>query len=138
MLDVKDKIVCEIKDELDFLESYCYLQKIRYGDNLVINKHIDAECLDYYLLPLSLQLLVENAIKHNEISKTNPLNIRIVSNGNYITVSNNLKPKFNNNDSLGIGLKNLKERYNHLTKLEPVFYIKNNEYIAKIPLIKEE
>jgi sensor histidine kinase YesM len=138
VLDVKDKIVCKIKDELDFLDSYCYLQKIRFGDNLLVEKQIEASCINYYLPPLSLQLLVENAIKHNEVSKTHPLTIKIVSNGEYIAVTNNLKLKFIKQDSPGIGLKNLKERYHHLTNLKPEFYIKNNEYIAKVPLIKEE
>ncbi len=138
VLEVKDKIVCEIKDELDFLDSYCYLQKIRFGDNLLIEKQIDASCLNCFLPPLSLQFLVENAIKHNEVSKTNPLNIKIFSNSKYITVTNNLKLKFTKQDSPGIGLKNLKERYHHLTELKPEFLIKNNEYIAKVPLIKEE
>lgn len=138
VLDVKDKIVCEIKDELDFLDSYCYLQKIRFGENLIINKQIDATFLNYYLPPLSLQLLIENAIKHNEVSKTNPLQIRIVSNGEYIIVTNNLKLKFTKQDSPGIGLTNLRERYMHLTNLKPEFYVKNNEYIAKIPVINEE
>ncbi len=138
VLDVKDKIVCEVKDELDFLDSYCYLQKSRFGDNLLIEKQIDASCLNYYLPPLSLQLLVENAIKHNEVSKASPLKVQIVSNGKYMIVTNNLKLKFTKHDSPGIGIKNLHERYYHLTELKPEFYIKNNEYIAKIPLIIEE
>ena len=104
----------------------------------MIEKQIQADCLNYYIPPLSLQLLVENAIKHNEVSKSSPLSVKIVSNGEYITVTNNLKLKLTKQDSPGIGLKNLKGRYNHLTKLEPEFYIKNNEYIAKIPVIIEE
>lgn len=138
VLEVKDKVVCEISEELDFLESYCYLQKIRYGENLIIEKEISSECLDCFLPPLSLQLLVENAIKHNEVSKANPLKVSIKSNGEYMVVTNSLRLKFSKEDSSGIGLNNLKERYSHLTELKPEFYIKNNDYIAKIPLIKEE
>lgn len=138
VLEVKDKIVSEMAEELDFLESYCYLQKIRYGDNLIIEKNINTQCLDDFLPPLSLQLLVENAIKHNEVSKANPLKISIESNGQFMIVKNSLRMKFSKEDSAGIGLNNLKERYSHLTEMKPEFYIKNNEYIAKIPLIKEE
>jgi len=138
VLEVKDKVVCELKDEIDFLDSYCYLQKIRFGDNLIVKKQIEADHLNWFLPPLSLQLLVENAIKHNEVSKSNPLVIKIVSNGQFITVKNNLKLRFTKQDSPGIGLSNLKERYGHLTELNPEFYIKNNEYIAMVPLIFEE
>lgn len=138
VLDVKDKIVSELKDEIEFLDSYCFLQKIRFGDNLIIEKQIDASCMNCFLPPLCLQLLVENAIKHNEISKSHPLKVTIESNKQFIVVKNNLQLKFNKEESSGIGLKNLKERYNHLTELVPEFYLKNNEYIAKVPLIFEE
>jgi len=138
VLDVKDKIVSELRDEIDFLDAYCYLQKIRFGNNLVIEKKINASLMNYFLPPLSLQLLVENAIKHNEISKSNPLVVTIESLERFIVVKNSLKLKLVKEESSGIGLRNLKERYSHLTEEEPEFYIKNNEYIAKVPLISEE
>lgn len=138
VLDVKDKIVSELRDEIDFLDAYCYLQKIRFGENLIVEKRIDASCMNCFLPPLSLQLLVENAIKHNEISKSHSLKVTIESNGQFIVVKNNLKLKFNKEESSGIGLQNLKDRYSHLTEKLPEFYIKNNEYIAKVPLVFEE
>jgi len=138
VLDVKDKIVCEIKDELDFADSYCFLQKIRFGESLMIDKHIDSNYLNHFLPPLSLQLLVENAIKHNEISKTNPLEIKIYTQNDFVFVENTLKPKAVKNESTGIGIKNLTDRYAHLSDKIPEFYIKNNIYIAKIPIITEE
>ncbi len=138
VLDSKDKIVCELKDEIDFMDSYFFLQKIRFGENLIIEKRIDSKLLIQYIPPLSIQLLIENAIKHNEISKTNPLKISIYSSGQYLIVENNLQPIAIKNDSTGIGLKNLTDRYEHLSALIPEFYVLNNHYIAKIPIIADE
>jgi LytS/YehU family sensor histidine kinase len=138
VLDSKDKIVCELKDEIDFMDSYFFLQKIRFGENLIIEKRIDSKLLIQYIPPLSIQLLIENAIKHNEISKTNPLKISIYSSGQYLIVENNLQPIAIKNDSTGIGLKNLTDRYEHLSTLIPEFYVLNNHYIAKIPIIADE
>jgi two-component system, LytTR family, sensor kinase len=138
VLDVKDKLVCEVKDELDFADSYCFLQKIRFGENLIIEKNIDSEYLNLFLPPLSLQLLVENAIKHNEISKLNPLKINIHTQNGFVIVENTIRLKSVGNEISGIGLKNLTERYLHLCDKKPAFYIENNVYIAKIPFIIEE
>ena len=138
VLDVKDKIVCEVKDEIDFMDSYIFLQKIRFGENLIVEKKIESEYLNMFLPPLSLQLLVENAIKHNEISKTNPLQIRIYTNMQFVYVENTVKPISVKHDSTGIGLKNLKDRYMHLSDKKPDFYIQNDLYIAKIPIIFED
>ena len=138
VLEVKDKIVCELQDELDFLDSYIFLQKIRFGSNFIIEKQIESEILNSYVPPLSLQLLVENAIKHNEISKTYPLTVTISYSMGYLIVRNNLRRKIVNEESAGVGLNNLRERFEYLTDLKPRFYLKNNEYIAKIPLIEEE
>jgi sensor histidine kinase YesM len=138
VLDSKDKIVCELKDELDFADAYCFLQKIRFGDNLIIEKKIDYQYLGLFLPPLSLQSLIENAIKHNEISKISPLQINIYIRDGFINVENKLTPKVGKSGSTGIGLKNLSDRYLHLCKEKPDFYIENNFYIARLPLIKEE
>jgi two-component system, LytTR family, sensor kinase len=138
VLDAKDKVVCDIKDELEFMDSFCYLQKIRFGESLIIEKRIDPDILNGFLPPLSLQLLIENAIKHNEISKSNPLNVSIYTNQNYIQVENTLRPKDVNSVSTGIGLKNLKERFEHVCDKKPEFYMAGNLYIARLPIIFEE
>ncbi|MFN8256131.1 MAG: histidine kinase [Bacteroidales bacterium] len=138
VLDARDKIVCEIKDELDFADSYCFLQKIRFGDNLIIEKQISSDCLNKFLPPLSIQLLIENAIKHNEISRANPLKIKIYNTNDFLFVENNLSPKDVKSESTGIGLNNLIERYKHLCNSEPTFNIENEIYIAKLPVITEE
>ena len=138
VLDVKEKVVVLLKDEIEFLNSYIFLQKIRHEGNLEIKIEIDAKKLNNYIPPLSLQMLVENAIKHNIVSEKNPLKISITDKNNYLIVKNNIQLKDNMVESTKIGLKNLTERYKHISDSTPEFYIKNNEYIAEIPLLEEE
>ncbi|MCD4791928.1 MAG: histidine kinase, partial [Bacteroidales bacterium] len=138
VLDVKEKVVVSLKDEIEFLNSYIFLQKIRHEGNLEISINIDAQKLNKFIPPLSLQMLVENAIKHNIISQKKPLKINIFNNINSLTVKNNLQPKNTVNESTKIGLNNLTERYKHISEKAPKFYIKDNEYVAEIPLLDDE
>jgi len=119
------------------LQSYYFLQKIRFGDSLTINVKIDADRLNDYVLPLSIQILIENAIKHNEVSSEHPMLIELVAENSFLIVSNNLQKKINLEEGTGIGLLNLKDRYKHITELQPEFIVTTEKYIAKIPLIKE-
>lgn len=138
VLDINERMVVSLGEELNFLNSYLYLQKIRFDKALNHSIQIDASCLEYFLPPLSLQILVENAIKHNEISEENPLFINIKASETEVSVVNNFNPKEKNESKNGLGLKNLKERYSHYTEVSPVFKVENNNYIAIVPLIKDE
>lgn len=138
VLDVSGKQITPLKKELGFIQSYYFLQKIRFGDNLKIDIVIDENIDSYFILPLSIQLLVENAIKHNKVSKEFPLKINISLDDNYLVVVNNLQIRNENIISTGIGLKNIRERYFLYNKSEPVFNQTKDEFIAKIPLIKEQ
>jgi len=138
VLDSRDKIVNTLSFELDFLNSYIYLQKIRFGENLIIKININDHALQYLLPPLALQMLVENAIKHNEISKENPLIIEIQDDGYYLEVKNNLQKRTNSEPKSGVGLVNLSKRYSILSDLEPSFKVIDQEYVVRIPFIKEE
>jgi sensor histidine kinase YesM len=139
VLDSKDKLIVTLQDELNFLYSFLYLQKIRFDRGLEYKIEVNANCLELLLPPLSLQLLVENAIKHNEISEDNPLLITITGNNNQVMVTNNFRPirKVTRQES-GLGLKNLIERYSHYTDIRPEFKIENDQYKAIIPLLKDE
>ena len=110
---LKNDEVVTLAQELECVRSYCQMMKMRYGDNLVFAHHIDHEKYDHYhVLPLSIQGLIENAIKHNVISSKQPLTINIVTDDdNHLIISNKIQPKIGKEEGTGIGLANLSERY---------------------------
>ena len=96
LLENRDDNLTSLKKELDFLEQYIFLHKIRFKNslNITIVNQSDDELIFYKKIPvLSLETLVENAIKHNEITKSNPLNIEVEINNTHVTVTNNYSPK---------------------------------------------
>lgn len=119
VLTQKDKDLVSLHDELQFVKSYIYLNQIRFGKNLYVKISVDPGVQDRKLVTLSLQMLIENAIKHNIISAQKPLTIRIETQGHRVVVSNNLQRKQVMNESNGIGLNNIVHRY-HLLCREPV------------------
>lgn len=116
VLDKKDQEVVSINEEMGFAEAFIFLQKIRFGDNLSIA--IEGENREGYVPPLAIQLLVENAIKHNIVSEVKPLEILLKIDSNKITISNFIQKK-KAKDSTGIGLENLRARYHYLSN-EPM------------------
>ena len=138
VLDSRDKIVNTLAFELEFLNSYLFLQKIRFGENMLINISINNKAMGYLLPPLALQMLVENAIKHNEISTESPLKIDIYDEDLYLVIRNNLQKRTNCEPSSGVGLVNLTKRYSILTDLAPTFKIEGTEYVVRIPFIKDD
>ena len=138
VLDMTGKSTIALKKEIAFINSYMFLQKIRHEDQITLHLAIDASELNMDVVPFTLQLLVENAIKHNEISEENPLEIRIESTNEFLLVKNKIKPKANEVSSTRKGLNNLTKRYGLLTNKAPQFRVINNEYLAQIPLLKAE
>jgi tetratricopeptide (TPR) repeat protein len=137
IIALKEKLVVKIEEELDLINSYLFLQKIRFGENLIVDIDITKDHLACSVPPFSIQLLVENAIKHNIISTEHPLNISIKSMDGFLTVKNNLQKRTEKIASTGIGLKNLTDRYNIVSKIAPKFWSNGSEYIAHIPIINE-
>ena len=109
---LQNKEIVTLEQELQGVRAYCNLMQIRYGDNLSFDFQVDPKFLTYQVLPLSVQGLVENAIKHNVISGKQPLQVRFetVDNG-FLKVSNPIQPKITEETGNGIGLANLEERY---------------------------
>ena len=135
VLHFKDEDIISLKDEVEFVKRYIYLQQIRFGEALqveiIANKNISGN-----VIPLSLQALVENAIKHNEISKANPLKLVIAITDDYkLIVENNLQPKNILEKSSKTGLKNLAGRYEYLTGKKVVITKNNNYFRVSLPLI---
>ena len=134
---IQNKDITTLKDELIFAEGYAYLMKIRYGDNLIIRYDVDEKYHHYHIMPISLQLLIENAVKHNVINDRYPLAIDIeTTDRNTIRVSNEIQPKLNAEKGEGIGLANLVERYQLLFGMDVVI-TQNIGFAVEIPLIKE-
>ncbi len=135
VLDTRDKEVVTLEEENKFLDSYLYLQQIRFGDKLKLQVELDG--VKSMVAPLVLQMLVENAIKHNIISEENPLTIRIYSRDNFIVIENNLQKKtIMQEDSPGIGLDNIQKRYEFLSD-KKVEVIQNEMFMVKLPIISE-
>jgi two-component system, LytTR family, sensor kinase len=124
-----------LEEELDFMRSYLYLQEIRYGKHLNYSIDIPSAFLACLMPPLSLQTVLENAIKHNVINERNPLHIEVFVEDDFLVVRNNLQPKSSSVGSTGLGIKNLSRRYSMICDHSPTFTVKTNCYIAKLPLI---
>lgn len=135
VLENKDNDLVDLKTELDFLDAYLFLLNIRFTDKIAVNIDIPQEKTDLFILPLALQLLIENAIKHNTMSKKAPLNIRIfIDENNFLNVINNLQERESYIVSTGVGLKNIEHRYVLLELPAPDFIKTEDSFIAKIPL----
>ncbi|MBK5280160.1 MAG: histidine kinase [Bacteroidia bacterium] len=137
VLDTQSKEVVPLKEELEFLDSYLFLQKIRFGDNL--NIEVELTKTQSMLAPLALQLLIENAIKHNIVSSDDPLTIRLTEQGKFIVVENSLQRKTTIGEpSQGIGLENIRNRYKFLSPLPVEVNETDGKFIVKLPLIEVE
>ncbi len=137
-LNHNEELVVPLKNEVALITSYMALQYIRFRESIQITYQIDELKTNYLIPPMTLELLVENAIKHNIINKTNPLHITIVTKGDYIIVENNFQPRataVDSNSSFGIGLKNLKKQYELIHTEVPIFRVEKDKYVARIPLI---
>ncbi len=131
----KNEIVT-IDDELITLESYIFLQSIRFEDRLEVNIDINEKIRKKHIPPMVLQMLIENCIKHNEITEENPLQIEVFSEGEMVCVKNNIAPKQAlPGDNSSIGLSNIIARYKLLSD-NPVEVIDNGkQFIVKLPIL---
>ena len=132
----RDKNLIRVSEELNILNDYIFIQKKRFGENLLLDTILDDNIKsNKYIAPLTLQLLAENAIKHNAVSKETPLKISITSMNGKLIMSNNINPKITHESSTGLGLQNIKSRYELLTTEKVEIIIEENNFIVKIPLI---
>ncbi len=122
--------------ELDFLESYIFLLHIRYGDALKVQVDVGITYREGYLVPpATLQLLVENAVKHNKVSRKDSLSINIFEQERFLVIHNNLQRKSRTGHRSGKGLQNIRLRYQHLVKKEIVIEQTEQYFIVRLPLI---
>lgn len=121
-------------NEIEFLDAYKYLLEIRYADKLFFDIDIDGSKLDLLLPALSIQPLLENAVKHNSITRANPLHITITTENDFLVVSNPIRPKMEPEIGTGIGLQNLSSRYLLLTGKNIEITDDKDTFTVKLPL----
>lgn len=139
VLENKDNELVDLNTELNFLEAYIFLLNIRFVDKLRVNINIPEAKRSCQIIPLAMQLLIENAIKHNIMSKNEPLNIDVfIDSKNFLNIINNLQARSSQLVSTGVGLKNIQNRYMLLNNTEPIFEKTNTHFIAKVPLVMFE
>lgn len=136
MIQNLKKDIISLSDEVTFVKAYCYLIHIRHADDVQIVFDLNEKSLDFYIPPISLQLLVENAIKHNIATKEQPLIITITSNDRQqIKVCNNLQRISSTFSTTGVGLKNITDRYRILTEKQlPVIEETSTRFCVTLPL----
>ncbi|MCA9733412.1 MAG: histidine kinase [Deferribacteres bacterium] len=140
VLENRSNEIVELNSELKLFKSYLFLMQIRFGDNLHINWNVPDEKKQFGIVPLTLQILLENAVKHNIISKDKPLHITVeLDNGNRLIFRNNLQKKLDEKTvTTKIGLQNIMNRYKYVAD-EAIDIIETaKEFIVKVPLIKIE
>ncbi len=135
MLQSRDKETVLLRDELKIAIDYVYIQQSRFGEKLKIEFIVPDNYLNYAVPPLAIQMLLENAIKHNVVSKDDPLSIRVfIFDNEYIVVENTIKPKIDQEPSTGVGLDNIRNRYLHLTGKDILIKSENDKFIVMLPL----
>jgi PAS domain S-box-containing protein len=136
VLENKDNELVDLNTELNFLDAYIFLLNIRFVDKLRVNINISTDRRSDRIIPLAMQLLIENAIKHNIMSKSEPLSIDVfIDEDNFLNIINNLQERPSQLVSTGVGLKNIQNRYLLLNNTEPVFEKTESHFIAKVPLV---
>lgn len=136
ILDQKNVEWVTLHSELQFLDAYFFLLKIRFNKKIVMVNEIDLDKTAYILPPLTLQLLLENAVKHNKMSSAEPLVITLTTNSGYLHISNNINRREQHEASTGIGLENIQKRYAYITDKKIEIVESGQNFIVSIPLVK--
>ncbi len=140
ILDKYDDHLVTLGDEMNYLHSYLYLMKERFGENLHYTEKIDDKLLHKYVLPMSLQITFENCLKHNIITKEKPLFITVETSddGKHIIISNNLQKLIFPSTTKALGLENIKKRYNFFTDSQVIIDEKENVFKVILPLLDDD
>lgn len=138
LLSYQEKDIISIREEMELVENYIFLQQKRYGNNFKVNIDLPSLVLEkYYIPPMGIQILLENCLKHNAVSRETPLVVDIYQeNYEYLVVRNNINEKVIKDPSTGIGLQNLKNRFQLLNQQVIKVTNENGFFIVKLPLIK--
>lgn len=138
ILEIQERRLIPLWEEMEFLESFIFLHKERFCDNLRLNIEVPKSERNHLIVPLSLQLLFENAIKHNIISKEKPLSISLkVEKGKRLVIRNTLQLRSNPEPGTKTGLSNIKSRYEYFSDQPVIIEETSKEFMVSLPLIQE-
>lgn len=136
VLENRNENLVTVRDEIAFVRHYYFLQKIRFAGQLVVDIQDDLEKEERFIPLMSLQTLIENAIKHNEITHQHPLKIHIYEKDDCLIVENSFCPRTDEStESLGIGIENIRKIYLYCSSLEFSYFVENGKFICVLPLI---
>jgi ligand-binding sensor domain-containing protein len=137
ILEQRDRDVITLEEEVELVKAYLFLQRKRFGDNLIVEFNIDPEFNKSFIPPLCLQILAENVIKHNIITKAKPLHLEIATRENWIEIRNTLQPKSTKEPSTGVGLPNIRNRYEVLFGKQISVLSEANTFLVRLPLVEQ-
>jgi len=135
VLEHKEKELVKLKTELDFIKAYIYLYELRFANMLKFDINISDQLNNSLIAPMTIQMLIENAVKHNIVSKKKQLTVKITTTDEYLFVTNNLQKKPVKEYSSEMGLKNIKSRYTFVCDKEVIVEETDELFTVKIPLI---
>ena len=138
VLEQKSKELVTVDEELNFARTYMSLLKMRFEDSIIFEIPDKASNPESKVVPLSLQLLLENAVKHNMVTSSKPLHIKIYEDDNYLVVMNNLQPKQIVKKSSGVGLENIKQRYQLLSNKKVHINQREKDFAVAIPMLTKQ
>ena len=134
VLDSRDRELVTLKEELDFIDAYTFLLHSRFEEKLSIK--LDIQAADHEMIvPMTLQLLIENCVKHNEISASQPLHVHIYRKGDYLKVENKLQPKPGGTDSKQTGLSNIRQQFKYFTHKEIIVSQTDHTFSVEVPVL---
>ena len=136
VLESREAKMIPLRDELEFLNAYIFLLKERFGDNFQARVHdLNGAADEGVIVPLTLQMLFENAIKHNIISTGKPLTVEVFAEKDHLVVRNNLQRKNQVMDSTGVGLDNIRTRYRMLTERDVEVIVSRDYFTVLLPMV---
>ncbi len=135
MLQTEDESLVTLREELDFAQKYSDLLKERFDKGFIVEYNVPEDALSSHVIPCGLQLLIENATKHNIVNAEHPLKVTIGVNGDSLYVSNNLQPRISTQASTGTGLKNIRQQYQDIAGRDITIESTQTTYTVNIPLL---
>jgi hypothetical protein len=138
VLEQKNKDLVTVDEELNFARTYVRLLKMRFEDSIVFDIPENCSMPEAKIVPLSLQLLLENAVKHNVVTSSKPLHIKVFEKDGMLVVSNNLQEKQVVKKSSGVGLQNIRQRYGILTDREVKINKTASEFSVSLPILTQQ